>query len=166
MIFWNGFLKCQPKSIEDFSERKFHFSRISPGDSRSQADTRHEHYLFGKLNLRPGMKVLAIGGGFAPAQELAQFSTVDVTVVEDDKRAVRMVTKRWKAPSTESRLPLLRLHEILSRLLSNASTKALSSSSVCSNLKISAPTSDVLKFPICGNWVLNLRMKHLTPVTR
>jgi len=66
------------------NENQFHFSRIAPGDTYSQSLARHEHYLFGKLGLQQGMRVLGIGGGIYLARELVYYSNVYVTIVEDD----------------------------------------------------------------------------------
>lgn len=64
--------------------RSFHFSRLYHGDKLDKALARHEHYLFSRLALRSGMRVLDIGCGAGQvALELANF--YDVRVIGIDK---------------------------------------------------------------------------------
>ena len=61
----------------------FHFCRVSRGDALYNALTRHEHYLFARLRLQAGMRVLQVGSGRGTiAAELANFCDVEVVGVE------------------------------------------------------------------------------------
>ena len=67
----------------------FHFSRIFREDTYSLSLSRHEHYLFSQLDLKPNMKVLEIGCGYGTAAlELAELYGVFVTGVDSDPKKV------------------------------------------------------------------------------
>ncbi|KAF9522904.1 sterol 24-C-methyltransferase [Crepidotus variabilis] len=63
----------------------FHFARLHRGDKFEMALSRHKHYLFGKLGLKPGMRVLEVGcrSGKA-ALELFRFAGVNVVGIDND----------------------------------------------------------------------------------
>jgi len=69
----------------------FHFARFHRGDKFESALARHEHYLFGKLKLKPGMRVLEVGcrSGLA-AMELVNFAGVNVVGIENDAIKVKV----------------------------------------------------------------------------
>ncbi|EAU83718.1 sterol 24-C-methyltransferase [Coprinopsis cinerea okayama7 len=67
----------------------FHFSRVYRGDSFAVSLARHEHYLFMRLELKPGMRALEIGCQSGDAAfELAQFSNVTVVGVDSDPEKI------------------------------------------------------------------------------
>jgi len=76
--FWRVF-GYEPRTI---ARRRCHFSCLWPGDSLLTSLTRHEHYLFGQLHLKPGGKVLLIGGSLDIAKELYEFTGAWVTFLE------------------------------------------------------------------------------------
>ncbi|KAN0076764.1 S-adenosyl-L-methionine-dependent methyltransferase [Tylopilus felleus] len=67
----------------------FHFSRIQRGDSLPIAMARHQHLLFSQLHLKPGKTVLALScGNGAIAQQLVQFSDVNVVGIDTDAQLI------------------------------------------------------------------------------
>ena len=69
--------------------RSFHFSRLYHGDKLDKALARHEHYLFSRLSLRSGMRVLDIGCGAGQvALELANFYNVRVIGIDKSLKNV------------------------------------------------------------------------------
>ena len=69
--------------------RSFHFSRLYHGDKPDRALARHEHYLFSRLALKSGMRVLDIGCGAGQAAfELASFYNVRVIGIDKSLKKV------------------------------------------------------------------------------
>ncbi|KAJ3513192.1 hypothetical protein NLJ89_g3085 [Agrocybe chaxingu] len=67
----------------------FHFARFYRGDKLDIALAHHEHYLFMKLRLKPGMRVLEVGcRSGAAALELVNFA--DVAVVGIDRNTAKI----------------------------------------------------------------------------
>ncbi len=67
----------------------FHFYRAFRGDQSGVSRQRHKHYLFSRLRLKPGMRVLDVGCGTGSAAlELAQFANVHVCGVDTDPQKV------------------------------------------------------------------------------
>ncbi|KAJ2740089.1 Delta(24)-sterol C-methyltransferase [Coemansia sp. BCRC 34301] len=70
--------------VTDFYEygwgESFHFSRRSVGETHRESTRRHEHILFGRAQIRKGMKVLDVGCGVGgPARECIRFTGAHVT---------------------------------------------------------------------------------------
>lgn len=63
----------------------FHFCRLFAGDEYHLALSRHQHYLFAQLGLKPGLKVLLIGSGSGDAAiELVRYANVQVVGADPD----------------------------------------------------------------------------------
>ncbi|EGP88919.1 unnamed protein product [Zymoseptoria tritici ST99CH_1A5] len=74
--------------------QSFHFCRFSKGEAFKQALARHEHYLALKMNLQEGMKVLDVGCGVGgPAREIAKFSGVNITGLNNNDYQIERATK-------------------------------------------------------------------------
>lgn len=70
-----------------------HFSRIMKGDCATTALSRHEHYLFSRMELAPGMRVLEIGCGVGTAAfELANFADVLIIGFDEDRSKASIFT--------------------------------------------------------------------------
>jgi len=95
--------------------RGFHFSRLYHGDKLDKALARHEHYLFSRLALRSGMRVLDIGCGVGQvALELANFYNVQVIGIDKCLKNVPILflklscahsfMLRFKKPTVDARI--------------------------------------------------------------
>lgn len=74
--------------------KTFHFSALYRGDEHQAAYARHQHYLFSKLNLRPGMRVLEVGCGRGTAAvELATFANVSVVGIDGDASLIEYASR-------------------------------------------------------------------------
>ncbi|SJL07988.1 related to delta(24)-sterol c-methyltransferase (erg6) [Armillaria ostoyae] len=74
--------------------KNFHFSALYRGDKYQAAYARHQHYLFSKLNLRPGMRVLEVGCGRGTAAvELATFANVSVVGIDSDASLIEYASR-------------------------------------------------------------------------
>ncbi|KAF9556808.1 S-adenosyl-L-methionine-dependent methyltransferase [Agrocybe pediades] len=72
-----------------------HFARLYQGDQLDKALSRHEHYLFARLGLRSGMRVLDIGCGIGQvAFELANLYSVRVVGVDTSENKIQIARSR------------------------------------------------------------------------
>lgn len=68
----------------------FHFATRFQGETLAQSITRHEYFLAGKLDLKPGMKAGDLGMGIGgPLRSITKFSGADVTGVSINDYQVR-----------------------------------------------------------------------------
>ncbi|KAF7293588.1 S-adenosyl-L-methionine-dependent methyltransferase [Mycena indigotica] len=73
----------------------FHFSMLYGGDDRLTATARHQRYLFSKLALKPGMRVLEVGCGVGDACfELLHFMNVSVVGIDLDSDKINAASMR------------------------------------------------------------------------
>ncbi|CAL1711126.1 unnamed protein product [Somion occarium] len=87
-----------------------HFCRLFSGDELSVSLARHEHYLCGKLRLKPGMTVLHIGSGTGTiAVELVRFSNVKVVGVETDREKIMSAIARAEQLHMSDRLSFIKV---------------------------------------------------------
>ncbi|KAK0187626.1 hypothetical protein F5146DRAFT_1206560 [Armillaria mellea] len=72
--------------------KNFHFAVLYRGDEYQAACARHQNYLFSRLNLRAGMRVLEVGCGRGTAVvELANFASVSVVGIDKDPSSVDFI---------------------------------------------------------------------------
>lgn len=103
LFSWLLLPKYQSKVKRDSGRRPsngvFHFSRIHRGDSLPLAMTRHQHFLFSQLHLRPKKTVLALFcGNGAITEQLVQFSDVNVVGIDTDACLVSRTPPLPKMP--------------------------------------------------------------------
>ncbi|KAI0318177.1 S-adenosyl-L-methionine-dependent methyltransferase [Amylostereum chailletii] len=83
----------------------FHFARVFRGDRHATALARHQHYLFARLRLKTGMRVLHVGcGSGAAAIELASFENVYVFGVDTDMSKITQAVQRARDKKLASRV--------------------------------------------------------------
>ncbi|CAK9006285.1 Cycloartenol-C-24-methyltransferase (24-sterol C-methyltransferase 1) (Sterol C-methyltransferase 1) (Protein CEPHALOPOD) (Protein STEROL METHYLTRANSFERASE 1), partial [Durusdinium trenchii] len=72
----------------------FHFATRFTGESLEDSIVRHEHFLSGKLGLKPGDKVADLGMGVGgPLRSIQKFSNADITGVTINDYQVRRARK-------------------------------------------------------------------------
>lgn len=76
----------------------FHFATRFAGESLEDSIVRHEHFLSGKLGLKPGEKVADLGMGVGgPLRSIQRFSNADITGVTINDYQVRRAKKFTKS---------------------------------------------------------------------
>ncbi|KZV65867.1 S-adenosyl-L-methionine-dependent methyltransferase [Peniophora sp. CONT] len=97
--------RSQPPNPVNSVGHDFHFCRVSRGDTLHNALTRHEHYLFSRLRLKAGMRVLQVGSGRGSvAVELANFYNVEVVGVDVDYDQIQRATELIQDLHLENRV--------------------------------------------------------------
>ncbi|PBK59727.1 S-adenosyl-L-methionine-dependent methyltransferase [Armillaria solidipes] len=86
------------------NSKNFHFSVLYRGDEYQAAYARHQHYLFSKLNLRPGMRVLEVGCGRGTAVvELANFANVSVVGIDKEASLIEAASRSAQVAGVSNR---------------------------------------------------------------
>jgi len=101
----NGYYDGATELYEYGWAKSFHFSRFYKGEAFDSSLARHEHYLSAQMSLRPGMKVLDVGCGVGgPAREIARFSDVNITGLNNNEFQVMRARKYTKKAGLEGQV--------------------------------------------------------------